>query len=317
MIQQAVAADQWTARRRRAAELAERWPFAAQVLGFYAALLDVQAAIYGAARDTFGPGIRPTFGPTAGGQSDSAGSLPGSSAPDPSLIIACIAERAVPPVRDVTIARGPEKLAGALRTDVSTDEWQARARAWLAGDTLPAADQYLVRAAAGPVLEALGPAVAALQTGPRDERHCPQCGGLPQVGVFMPSGEDLVAPRRYLECSRCASRWSFPRLVCAACGEQEAKQLPVFAEEGTTEVEATGSVIRGGAAAAAPRGAGAARFPHVSIHACRTCSRYLLNVDLARDSRAVPAVDEIAAIPLDLYAREQGLTKVIPNLMGF
>ena len=28
-------------------------------------------------------------------------------------------------------------------------------------------------------------------------------------------------------------------------------------------------------------------------------------------------VDEMAAIPLDLYARERGLTKVTTNLMGF
>jgi hypothetical protein len=28
-------------------------------------------------------------------------------------------------------------------------------------------------------------------------------------------------------------------------------------------------------------------------------------------------VDEMAALPLDLYAREHGFTKIIPNLMGF
>jgi len=31
----------------------------------------------------------------------------------------------------------------------------------------------------------------------------------------------------------------------------------------------------------------------------------------------VPVVDELAAIPLDLYAREQGFSKITPNLMGF
>ena len=38
---------------------------------------------------------------------------------------------------------------------------------------------------------------------------------------------------------------------------------------------------------------------------------------MARDARAVPEVDELAALPLDLYAADQGLTKVTPNLMGF
>jgi formate dehydrogenase maturation protein FdhE len=42
-----------------------------------------------------------------------------------------------------------------------------------------------------------------------------------------------------------------------------------------------------------------------------------LTIDLDRDPRAVPLVDEIAAIPLDLYAKERGLTKLVPNLMGF
>jgi formate dehydrogenase maturation protein FdhE len=38
---------------------------------------------------------------------------------------------------------------------------------------------------------------------------------------------------------------------------------------------------------------------------------------LGRDRRAVAQVDEIAAIPLDLYAKERGLRKVVPNIMGF
>jgi formate dehydrogenase maturation protein FdhE len=59
------------------------------------------------------------------------------------------------------------------------------------------------------------------------------------------------------------------------------------------------------------------RFPHISIHACRACSHYLLNIDLSRDARAVPLVDEMAATPLDLYAKEQGVSKLVPNLMGF
>ncbi len=58
-------------------------------------------------------------------------------------------------------------------------------------------------------------------------------------------------------------------------------------------------------------------FPHLRIVSCSTCSRYLIEVDRARDARAVPEVDELAALPLDLYAADQGLTKVTPNLMGF
>src|SRR5215218_6438415 len=58
-------------------------------------------------------------------------------------------------------------------------------------------------------------------------------------------------------------------------------------------------------------------FPHLRIAGCSTCSRYLIEVDMARDGRAVPEVDELAALPLDLYAADQGMSKLTPNLMGF
>ena len=53
------------------------------------------------------------------------------------------------------------------------------------------------------------------------------------------------------------------------------------------------------------------------IEACESCRRYILSIDLATERAAVLLVDEMAAIPLDLYARERGFSKVIPNLMGF
>ncbi len=291
----AVAADPWTARQQRARFLAERWPFASQLLALYGALLEAQAGICASARaDLSVP--------------------PMGAGPAAEYIV----ERALPRVREVTRAHGPEALARAAAADRPAEEWAARVRRWLEGEPLDPPDRYFARAASGPVLESLGPASGGVCGAPRDDRHCPQCGGLPQLSVLAPSGESLVASRRYLECSRCAARWAFPRLACPACGEREAARLPIFAEEGTAEVEVTGAVVRGTgdeARGAEPTPA-APRFPHLSIHACRTCERYLLNVDLTRDGRAVPVVDEMAAIPLVLYARDQGLAKVTPNLMG-
>ena len=295
----AVATGQWAARRRRAEDLAGRWPFAAEVLTFYGALLGAQERVYEAAE-----------------------ALPQAQLTDPSLVAAYVTERALPLVREVTVARGPEKLARAV-ADVTPGgtglpgRWEEQVRRWLGDGPLSPVDRYLVRAAAGPVLEALGPAAAAVCAGPRDERHCPHCGGLPQVSLFAPTDDSLVAPRRYLECSRCARRWAFPRMTCPGCGETDSRRLPIHAEEGATASEAAGRVVRG--VEGVQRGAApgpAPRLPHVSIHACTTCSRYLLNVDLSREARAVPVVDEMAAIPLDLYAREQGVAKIAPNLMG-
>jgi formate dehydrogenase maturation protein FdhE len=79
-------------------------------------------------------------------------------------------------------------------------------------------------------------------------------------------------------------------MTCASCGESDAARLPIFQEE--------------------------EQFPYVRVDGCSTCHHYLLTLDLRREPRAVPVVDELAALPLDLYARERGLTKITPNLLG-
>ncbi len=107
-------------------------------------------------------------------------------------------------------------------------------------------------------------------------------------------------------------------MTCACCGESSTSRLSIFSEEGTTSGE-RGSVVRGLPVGPTSSNGSAhkAIFPHVRIEACETCRRYLLNIDLAADPAAVPVVDELDALPLDLYARERGFWKVIPNLMGF
>jgi formate dehydrogenase maturation protein FdhE len=39
-------------------------------------------------------------------------------------------------------------------------------------------------------------------------------------------------------------------------------------------------------------------------------------VDGRKDPAAVPIVDELVALPLDLHVRERGFSKIVPNLMG-
>jgi len=121
-----------------------------------------------------------------------------------------------------------------------------------------------------------------------------------------------------LLCGRCCASWGYARMTCPGCGEDSSSRLPIFNEEGTTSGE-RGSVVRG--LPTGPNGhngsAHKAVFPHMRIDACDTCRRYLLSIDLAADPAAVPVVDELAALPLDLYAREQGFSKITPNLMGF
>ena len=128
-----------------------------------------------------------------------------------------------------------------------------------------------------------------------------------QLSVVADAGEPLVSGRRSLLCSRCGRRWNYTRSACPACGESDEARLLVYAEQWGGPVSRNGN----------GDGAGEAVFPHLRIAGCESCQRYLIEVDLGRDARAVPEVDELAAMPLDLYAADQGLTKVTPNLMGF
>jgi formate dehydrogenase maturation protein FdhE len=173
-------------------------------------------------------------------------------------------------------------------------------------------DRYLARACLGPVLEALGEQAGAACARHRDgERSqlCPCCGGLPQVSCLASSGESLVSGPRSLLCARCGASWSCSRSVCPACGESEEARLSVYAERWDGPVSGNGNGNANGGTEPV--------FGHLRIAGCSTCSRYLIEVDMAGDARAVPEVDELAALPLDLYAADQGLRKLTPNLMGF
>jgi hypothetical protein len=273
--------DTWVERRRRVSELRPRRPFVRQVLDFYDALLRVQEeAFRRAALD----------------------------APPPSHLISYVAEVVVPRVLDVSIALGPDRLRAEL---LETRHPREIIEDWIAGDDQTPADRFLARAS----VEVIGDRLSTIGTVPRDSLHCPRCGGLPQLSYFAQASEDLASGPRLLLCARCGSSWGYARMTCPACGEDSSGKLLVLSEEGTTSGE-RGNVVRG-LPGAAPTSVAEAVSPHMRIEACESCRHYLLNVDLATDPQAVPVVDELAAIPLDLVARERGFTKTIPNLMGF
>ena len=282
------AAPVWSERRRRIGELRRRQAFARQLLDFYAALLAVQEeAFLHAAAD----------------------------APPSQNLVAYVAEAVVPRVVDVTVAAGPDRLRGDLMRRLDADDPGQMVRRWMRGEDQLPVDRYLARASLGPVLEALDISARAACEGPRDARHCPDCGGPPQLSFFAAASDDLATGPRNLLCARCGATWSYARMTCAGCGESGSSKLSIFSEHGTMSGD-RGSVVRGlpGPPAADPQ---RAFFPHMRIEACESCRRYLLNIDVAADPNAVPVVDEIAAIPLDLYAREQGFSKITTNLMGF
>jgi len=116
--------------------------------------------------------------------------------------------------------------------------------------------------------------------------RCPRCDALPVVAVLREEGHGA---RRSLLCALCLTEWECLRIVCPACGEQDRDQLPIYAAE---------------------------QFAHVRIDACDRCHQYIKTIDLTRDGLAVPCVDDIASVSLDLWAREQGYTRIHRNVLG-
>jgi formate dehydrogenase accessory protein FdhE len=204
---------------------------------------------------------------------------------------AFVVRTALPGVMEAAVAAGTETLREATLLRFDEADLEGLIEAWLDGDETSATDTFLARASTQPVLEALPELAAQLRTTESTDRTCPQCGGLPQVAVFPETAEALLTAQRTLVCSRFANEWVMSRMTCASCGETSGAKMPILADVDL--------------------------FPHLRIDACEICRRYLITVDQRKDPRAVPVVDELTALPLDLVAAERGYTKIARNLMGF
>jgi len=294
-----VESSPWAAHRRRAQELRQRHPFADEVLGFYTVILGVRAQAW---EDT--------------------------RAQQPEHLAAWAAQAVLPRVVAATEAAGPEVLAKAVTELSDGGGLQPCLDAWLAGGDLDPVERFLARATLTGPLVALGDeagAACAADPAPRGDRRCPRCGALPQLSLRTDPADPLVSGARLLACSRCDYTWGYSGTACPSCGETSGGTRTVYAE--ARPRPAVGTLVgRGGGDGSGAGGASGARstevadspiFPHLHVDTCSSCGRYVIDVDLGADPRAVPEVDELAALPLDLYAAERNLTKITPNLMGF
>ena len=118
------------------------------------------------------------------------------------------------------------------------------------------------------------------------EPRCPCCAEKPVAAVLRPEGDGGT---RFLLCWLCFTEWEHCRRGCPNCGEADADKLRVYTAE---------------------------EFPHIQVESCETCRVYLKAIDLTRNGRAVPEVDELASVTLDLWATEHGYTKLQSNLFG-
>src|SRR5580704_6313578 len=115
---------------------------------------------------------------------------------------------------------------------------------------------------------------------------CPLCGCKPIVGVLRSEGD---GGKKSLICMLCSHEWPFRRIYCPACGEEREPHMAFYS---------------------------APEIAHVRVDVCDTCHTYLKNIDLTKTGLAVPIVDELATIPLDLWAVEHGYHKLQINLLG-
>jgi FdhE protein len=115
---------------------------------------------------------------------------------------------------------------------------------------------------------------------------CPFCNRKPASGVLRQQGD---GGRRSLLCGFCLTEWEFRRVVCPGCGQEDHAKLPVYT---------------------------AAELPYIRVECCDTCQTYIKSIDLTKNGLADPLVDELASIPLNLWAQEHGYAKLHPNLLG-
>lgn len=127
---------------------------------------------------------------------------------------------------------------------------------------------------------------APLQLGGYTSLLCPFCNRKPALGVLRQQGD---GGRRSLLCGACLTEWEFRRIICPGCGQEDHAKLPVYT---------------------------AAELPHIRVECCDACQTYMKSIDLTKNGLADPLVDELASIPLNLWAQEHGYAKLHPNLLG-
>jgi FdhE protein len=268
----AMPGNAWQRRIARAEELGARYPFAAEILRFYGAIVRFQQD------------LSRTLESLPGEEADAGSSERSFSHPVRAELIARFR-----PFLAVVEKNGPAPLAAASRElgkqgDDSHAQlldafWQAENQVLLGS-----AEDFFARSFLQPYAEFLRSQHQGKSLG-YTPCLCPFCNRKPVMGVLRQLGE---GGQRFLTCSFCLNEWEFRRIVCPGCGEENHAKLPIYTAE---------------------------ELQHVRVECCDSCRSYIKTVDLTQNGLAEPIVDEMASIPLDLWAQRQGYSKLQTNLM--
>jgi formate dehydrogenase accessory protein FdhE len=273
----------YRARIERAALLAERPEFAArEILTFYGALAKFQKEYYESLPKLWGKK------PVAPAGGDLRAELNLGVLLEAFGKLLKMVERHAPE----TLAEGARQLQskGAARQgEILQEFWKTGLLKSNVSAGEDSGAQYLAEFFARAMLQPYADFVTGAMLPPTPTMtvcRCPRCNALPLLGVLRPEGD---GGKRFLVCSFCALEWEFRRIFCAKCGEETEQKLPVYVAE---------------------------QLPHIRMECCETCKHFLRTVDLTKDGNAVPLVDDLAAIPLSLWAEEHGYQRIQGNLLG-
>jgi FdhE protein len=279
----------WDRRIRRATELTSAYPFAVEGLRFYERVTTFQKSFYAQIQKALAGAPNASAGRLLRDELDMFLLLP--EFPGFLSVIQQIAPAPLAQAAAALARKGPAQwqhlIEGFWHSELETsiDEDEGDTESSNDADEGVAAERFLAWIFLQPYAEYFA-----------DHREktkvdgtpltCPLCGGRPIVGVLRPEGEGA---RKSLICMLCAHEWAFRRIYCPACAEEREPQMAFYS---------------------------APEIPHVRVDVCDTCHTYLKTIDLTKLGLAVPEVDELATIPLDLWAREHGYKKLQLNLLG-
>jgi FdhE protein len=198
----------------------------------------------------------------------------------------------VPSLRETVATAAPPALAAALAALPDAEAfwaeqclavWRAPTGDATTGDEVAL---FVAEAALQPFAEVVAAARAPLSAASPDTAvRCPICGGLAVAGLLREEGHGAG---RALVCGLCGFAWRVPRAVCPQCGEADVARLAVYRDD---------------------------TWPAVRLDACETCRTYVKTVDRTADGHADPIVDDLASLPLDLWAFAQDYRRMRPALL--
>ncbi len=184
--------------------------------------------------------------------------------------------------------RGTDKIKEGCRriSNLSGEGVLKNLTSFLKGETLEVTERLIFIAWLQPILHSNDR--ADFRGNGWFKNRCPFCGFKPNVSFLKDTEEGEGV--RFLRCSLCLTDWIYMRTKCVNCGNVDDDKLDYFLSQDINYIE---------------------------IQTCRECNHYIKVVDLRKEGLAVPDVEDIASLSLDLWAQTQGYLKFERNLFGF